>query len=109
MADRIAKSKSTIEKKGVKDDTTSARKARKLPEVVIPHALTVRQLSDLLGVTPIEVIKYLMRSGIMANINQVIGYEDAALIASMVHYGTYTIRQIKEFLADSGVKVRKTW
>ena len=32
---------------------------------------------------------------------------DAALIASMVHYGTYTIRQIKKFLETNGVKVRK--
>lgn len=37
------------------------------------------------------------------------GRADAALIASMVHYGTYTIRGIKEFLAERGVKVRKTW
>ncbi|MBF0549320.1 MAG: imidazole glycerol phosphate synthase subunit HisF [Deltaproteobacteria bacterium] len=34
---------------------------------------------------------------------------DAALIASMTHYGTYTIRQIKESLHQSGVKVRMTW
>jgi cyclase len=37
------------------------------------------------------------------------GHADAALIASMVHYGTYTVRQIKEFLQENGVKVRKTW
>ena len=37
------------------------------------------------------------------------GRADAALIASMVHYGTYTIRQIKEELHDMGVKIRKTW
>jgi imidazole glycerol-phosphate synthase subunit HisF len=37
------------------------------------------------------------------------GHADAALIASMVHYGTYTIRKIKEFLQERGVKVRKTW
>jgi cyclase len=34
---------------------------------------------------------------------------DAALIASMVHYGTYTITEIKSFLLKSGVKIRKTW
>ena len=34
---------------------------------------------------------------------------DAALIASMVHYGTYTIAEIKSFLAQNGVKVRKIW
>lgn len=34
---------------------------------------------------------------------------NAALIASMVHYGTYTIAEIKSYLASSGVKVRRTW
>lgn len=33
---------------------------------------------------------------------------DAALIASMVHYGTYTIAEIKSYLASSGVKIRRT-
>ncbi len=37
------------------------------------------------------------------------GKADAALIASMVHYGTYTISQIKSYLNSKGVKVRKTW
>jgi cyclase len=37
------------------------------------------------------------------------GKADAALIASIVHYGTYTIREIKEDLSARGVKVRKTW
>ncbi|NSW85626.1 MAG: imidazole glycerol phosphate synthase subunit HisF [Syntrophobacteraceae bacterium] len=37
------------------------------------------------------------------------GNADAALIASMVHYGTYTIREIKQYLHDHGVKVRNVW
>ena len=37
------------------------------------------------------------------------GRADAALVASMVHYGTYTIHQLKEFLQNKGVKVRRTW
>jgi cyclase len=37
------------------------------------------------------------------------GKADAALIASIVHYGTYTIKQIKEELHTKGVKVRRTW
>ncbi len=35
------------------------------------------------------------------------GCADAALIASMIHYGTYTIREIKKFLETNGVKVRE--
>ena len=34
------------------------------------------------------------------------GNADAALIASMVHYGDYTVRGIKEYLAASGVPMR---
>ncbi len=38
-----------------------------------------------------------------------IGHADAALIASMVHYGTYTIGEIKRYLTENGVAVRRTW
>ena len=37
------------------------------------------------------------------------GKADAALIASMIHYGNYTIGKIKSYLASSGVKVRNSW
>ncbi len=37
------------------------------------------------------------------------GRADAALIASMVHYGTYSIAEIKARLAAAGVKVRRNW
>jgi cyclase len=35
------------------------------------------------------------------------GKADAALVASMVHYGTYTVGQIKDYLGGHGVPVRK--
>jgi purine-cytosine permease-like protein len=38
-----------------------------------------------------------------------VGRADAALIASMVHYGTYAISEIKSYLSRSGVPVRNTW
>lgn len=34
------------------------------------------------------------------------GHADAALVASIVHYDEYTVRGLKEFLRDRGVKVR---
>lgn len=37
------------------------------------------------------------------------GQADAALIASMVHFRTYTIAEIKTFLHDHGVKTRMHW
>ncbi len=37
------------------------------------------------------------------------GKADAALIASMTHYGTFTIRQIKDYLQERGIAVRYLW
>jgi imidazole glycerol-phosphate synthase subunit HisF len=50
-------------------------------------------------------------AGIPEHLGQVLtaGKADAALIASMTHYGTYTIRQIKDYLRDRGVPVRYLW
>lgn len=36
------------------------------------------------------------------------GKADAALIASILHYGEYSIREIKEYLHGRGIKVRRT-
>lgn len=37
------------------------------------------------------------------------GGASAALIASIVHYGEYSIRQCKEYMAARGARVRLTW
>jgi cyclase len=37
------------------------------------------------------------------------GHADAALVASVLHYGEYTIRELKEHLHRRGVKVRMSW
>jgi cyclase len=37
------------------------------------------------------------------------GKADAALIASMVHYGAFTIKDIKDYLHQRGIQVRLTW
>jgi translation initiation factor IF-2 len=49
--------------------------------VEIPDFLTVRRLAELMGSSPIDVIKELMKAGVMANINQQIDYETAAIVA----------------------------
>jgi cyclase len=37
------------------------------------------------------------------------GRADAALIASMVHYRTYTITEIKKYLSEQEIKIRMLW
>jgi translation initiation factor IF-2 len=49
--------------------------------VEIPDSIVVRELANLMEVSPIDVIKELMNAGVMANINQQIDYDTAAIIA----------------------------
>jgi len=49
-------------------------------KVEVPSSLTVRELATLIDVSPIDVIKELMNNGIMANINQVLDYDTAAIV-----------------------------
>jgi translation initiation factor IF-2 len=51
-------------------------------EIQLPQALTVKELADLLSVSAVEIIKELMKNGVMASINQVIDYDTAAIVAS---------------------------
>lgn len=54
--------------------------------LALPPTITVRNLADMLGASSVDVIKQLMRSGIMANINQLIDYEAAAKLAGEYDY-----------------------
>ncbi|MCX5879569.1 MAG: imidazole glycerol phosphate synthase subunit HisF [Deltaproteobacteria bacterium] len=50
-------------------------------------------------------------AGAMEHIQEVFaeGMADAALIASITHYGTHTVKEIKSYLHEKGIKVRMTW
>jgi cyclase len=50
-------------------------------------------------------------AGAIEHIHEVFteGKADAALIASITHYGKYTIKEIKAYLHEKGIKVRLTW
>ena len=50
-------------------------------KVVLPPTLTVKDLAEKLGVSPVEVIKKLMASKILATINQVIDFATAEIVA----------------------------
>ena len=65
--------------------------------LVLPDSLTVKDLADLLDQSPIDVIKQLMRHGIMVNVNQVIDHQVAAVAAAA--YGVRT--RLAEQKADT--------
>ena len=74
----------------VEKQTTTSRPARRTGEarrgrtraLVLPQTLSVQHLAELTGQNPIDVIKQLMRNGIMASMNQVIDYQVATLVTN---------------------------
>lgn len=74
--------------------------------VDIPHSIGVRQLADFLQVNSIQIIKQLMRNGIMANINQVVDFDTAAAIVASFGY-TAHLKPLKERRLASAVEERK--
>jgi translation initiation factor IF-2 len=54
--------------------------------VEVPGSITVRQLADLIKASPIEIIKRLMSNGMMANINQQLDYDTAAIVVGELGY-----------------------
>jgi len=50
--------------------------------LVLPQTLTVKNLAELVDESPVDVIKQLMRNGIMAGVNQVIDHNVAALVTA---------------------------
>jgi translation initiation factor IF-2 len=51
-------------------------------KIELPVSVTVRDLAQRLQASPIQVIKVLMSNGVMANINQMIDFDTAAVVAS---------------------------
>lgn len=57
-------------------------KARKQPlHITVPDEITVGELAQRLKVTAAEIIKRLMRLGVMASVNQTVDYDTAYLVA----------------------------
>jgi translation initiation factor IF-2 len=54
--------------------------------IEIPTSLTVRDLAERIAASPIDVIKQLMANGVMANINQQIDYDTAAIVIAEFGY-----------------------
>jgi translation initiation factor IF-2 len=71
---------------GVSGGAVATVDPRERGAVELPASLTVKDLADLLGVNPADVIRELIKSGIFANINQGIDRETAALVAEELGY-----------------------
>jgi len=64
-------------------------------KVEVPSSLTVRELATLMSVSPIDVIKELMNNGIMANINQVLDYDTAAIVVQEMGFEAQELKLVE--------------
>jgi len=77
-------------------------------QIGLPPVITVKQLADQLGVSGIEIIKQLMRNGIMANINQSLDYEAASKLVTDFGFTAKRIHapvQARQAVVEKGVKL----
>ncbi len=99
-----------VEKPEIAESATPpkpAAPARKAKSVQLPQTLRVRQLADMLQLDPIDVIKQLMRSGIMANINQVIDYKTAAGAATNLGFEVRPMTRLAQQRAAKSSEAKK--
>jgi translation initiation factor IF-2 len=72
---------------------------RALREVIIPDVITVGELANRMATRGAEVIKFLMRQGVMLKINDVIDNDTAELVAT--EFG-HTVRRVSEADVEAG-------
>jgi translation initiation factor IF-2 len=63
--------------------------------IEIPRVLSVKELGELMSVSPVEVIKELMKNGVMASINQVIDFDTAAIVATDMGFEAIEAHQVE--------------
>ena len=71
---------------GTQGGVAAVADPRERAAIELPSSITVKDLADLLGVNPADVIRELIKSGIFANINQGIDRETASLVAEELGY-----------------------
>ncbi len=73
-------------------------------QIEIPSFITVRDLAGLMDASPINVIKELMSNGIMANINQEIDFDTAAIVAEEMGFEAVSSEVAAEEAAESAIE-----
>lgn len=67
---------------------TRRREQKKQEVIAIPPLITIRELADRMELQSGEIIKQLLKNGMVVNVNEEIDYETAAIIASDLGYTT---------------------
>ena len=91
---RRAREREKEKRKGGSTDTPNRPR-----EVVIPDVITVGDLANRMAVRGVDIVKFLMRQGLMMKINDVIDTDTAELVAD--EYGM-TVKRVSESDVETG-------
>ncbi len=70
--------------------------------IELPVTITVREFARIINSSPIEVIKNLMSNGVIANINQQIDFDTAAIVAAEMGYEAVLEKQETDIEGELG-------
>ena len=73
--------------------------------IEFPVILTVRDLAAKMSASPIQVIKILMSNGVMANINQQVDFDTAAIVASELGFEAVQEAALEDAVAEDTSEV----
>ena len=70
----------------------------------LPPAIMVSQLAEVMHANPIDIIKNLMRTGVMATVNEVIDFETAATVATTMGHKVRKLEDVAVAEVDDPLK-----
>lgn len=76
--------------------------SEKTKTIILPNTITVRELAQRIESSPIQVIKVLMANGVMANINQQVDFDTAAIVAAELGFEAAQETFEEEEIAEVG-------
>lgn len=96
---RITRQQEKLEE-AMQDNSQQAASAK--GEIKIGDTISVRELAEKMGVSPIRIVGELLKNGVMSNLNQVIDFETAAIVAE-----AFSCKVSRDTSAVSGKEILK--
>ena len=70
----------------------------------LPDSITVKDLGQKIGVSPAELIKKLIKTGVMVTVNQSIDFDTAAVICAEYNIEVKPVKELDEVIIEDVVE-----
>ncbi len=93
MTSRSQGSQSAAAVRHTREEIATAIQLQGLKPLEVPSAISISDLASIMDIGGVEIIKELMRSGYMYNINEVIEHDIAAVVAQVFGFGVLPLAE----------------